>query len=285
MPRLCPSSFWPLGLSGKPFLQVQTIRNSSQVDRPEHPEQSLHHHSCYEMMLVTKGERIVFYDDAEHRVGAGSLVVLPPGQPHCDWGGSKRISHFLLRGDAGTLSADEFGPPAQPLVARLTRPAVFVALVNRMAQEDAGSREGRDVLLRALLVEFLVLLRRDLLASAESPEAHRERQMRRLRSILAGWEDNAIESFSVKAVAQGAFMSQSAFSRRFRKLKGESPKQFQIRQRIESAKRLLRDTDWSATEIATRLGYRTPLYFYRQFKRQTGMTATEFRNRKSTPHA
>ena len=46
--------------------------------------------------------------------------------------------------------------------------------------------------------------------------------------------------------------------------------------RIQAAKRLLKDPLHSAAEIAHMVGYESPNYFARAFKKKTGMTPTEY---------
>lgn len=63
-----------------------------------------------------------------------------------------------------------------------------------------------------------------------------------------------------------------------RRALGQSTKQFIQNRRIEEAKRLLRYTDLSVTDIAEHLNYDTATYFVRAFSRQTGTTPLQFRS-------
>ena len=57
-----------------------------------------------------------------------------------------------------------------------------------------------------------------------------------------------------------------------------SIKSYQAKERIREAKRLLQDTGFSITDIAYELHYASSQKFAAQFRKVTGMTATEFRN-------
>ncbi|RJW55721.1 helix-turn-helix domain-containing protein, partial [Lachnospiraceae bacterium OM02-3] len=48
--------------------------------------------------------------------------------------------------------------------------------------------------------------------------------------------------------------------------------------RMEAAKSTLRNTDIPASEIAALVGYEDPRYFYKVFKKYTGLTPTEYRS-------
>ena len=46
---------------------------------------------------------------------------------------------------------------------------------------------------------------------------------------------------------------------------------------MEAAKSTLKNTDIPASEIASLVGYEDPRYFYKVFKKYTGLTPTEYR--------
>ena len=57
--------------------------------------------------------------------------------------------------------------------------------------------------------------------------------------------------------------------------------QYITRIRIEQAQRLLNESDLKVGEIAGRVGLSDPRYFNTVFKRQVGMTPSEYRERRS----
>ncbi|MCR4741792.1 MAG: AraC family transcriptional regulator [Treponema sp.] len=48
--------------------------------------------------------------------------------------------------------------------------------------------------------------------------------------------------------------------------------------RIEKAKKLLKTSNLTINEIASKCGYKTEYHFMRQFKEQTACTPTQYRN-------
>ena len=53
-------------------------------------------------------------------------------------------------------------------------------------------------------------------------------------------------------------------------------RRYVIKARIERAKHLLATTDLTAQQVAERVGFKNPYYFYRLFKRKAGITAGAF---------
>lgn len=56
-----------------------------------------------------------------------------------------------------------------------------------------------------------------------------------------------------------------------------SPMQYILMNRINNAVSLLETTDYNVNEISTIVGYENPLYFSRLFKKQKGVSPTEYR--------
>lgn len=82
---------------------------------------------------------------------------------------------------------------------------------------------------------------------------------------------------SLNDVANQVGLSSSHFSAVFSRESGETFKEYLTRARIEKAKELLKMTELKAFEVAYQVGYKDPHYFSAVFKRQTGLTPSEFR--------
>ncbi len=72
-------------------------------------------------------------------------------------------------------------------------------------------------------------------------------------------------------------MSRTAFSKLFTSVVGETPSSYLRRGQIESAKRLLAETDLSMNRIAYKCGFGTRTTFFRTLKRLVGMTPLAYR--------
>jgi two-component system response regulator YesN len=89
------------------------------------------------------------------------------------------------------------------------------------------------------------------------------------------------EAISVKDVAEAVCISESYFKSVFKKSSGSSYSEYLTTIRMDQAKNLLNTTDKSVTEIAFDVGYQTPNSFSTLFKKQTGMTPTQYKNAKN----
>lgn len=88
------------------------------------------------------------------------------------------------------------------------------------------------------------------------------------------------ENLTIANLAQRFGMSPNYFSFAFKKELNCSAVSCITKVRLQKAKELLAGTDLSAADIAQRVGYRESQYFFRVFKRNTGMTPLQYREQK-----
>lgn len=83
--------------------------------------------------------------------------------------------------------------------------------------------------------------------------------------------------FGIDSIASTLGVDRSTLSRHFRKETGVTLIQYLISMRIQNAITLLRGSDLSVAEIASRCGYGDAGYFRRVFRQRMGQTPSEFR--------
>lgn len=96
--------------------------------------------------------------------------------------------------------------------------------------------------------------------------------------ILGYIKDNLDKSLSVSQLAEKIGMDSRQFHYLFLKRMGICPKKYLIQCKINHAKRLLEDENYSITRISGMVGYEDPLHFSRIFKKNTGISPSHYRN-------
>lgn len=84
---------------------------------------------------------------------------------------------------------------------------------------------------------------------------------------------------SVDQIADHVGLSKRSLIRRFHRVLGRTPEEELHRVRMELAKTLLVETDLSVSKISERVGYLSPEYFIRVFRRECDMTPKEYHRR------
>ena len=98
-----------------------------------------------------------------------------------------------------------------------------------------------------------------------------------LKPALEYIYENKGESVTQKQMAQLCHISTSHFSRLFTKEIGEGFSSFLARQKVEWSKQLLQKTELSVNQISDELGFSTPGYYIKTFKRYESLTPAVYR--------
>lgn len=103
------------------------------------------------------------------------------------------------------------------------------------------------------------------------------------RQLAAGarfMREHAFQPININDVSRAAGMSRRVFERRFLAQVGRPPKAEVLRLRLERAKALLADTDWSLAQIAERTGFKYGEYLHTVFTQKVGISPGRFREQK-----
>jgi AraC family transcriptional regulator len=99
----------------------------------------------------------------------------------------------------------------------------------------------------------------------------------KVRMVTRWMGEHLTDPFSLAVLANLVGMSEFHFNRLFKKAMGMPPSQYQIKLRIEVARRMLRETSVSVVTIANDVGYANPSHFSQLFRKETGFTPSGYR--------
>ena len=106
--------------------------------------------------------------------------------------------------------------------------------------------------------------------------------VQRINKVVAYINNHLDETLDLKTLANEAALSDFHFHRIFKALKGEAIGGYITRLRLEATARLLRYTALTIEEIAFNIGYETSASLSKAFKKQYGISPTEYRRNKDT---
>jgi AraC family transcriptional regulator len=92
--------------------------------------------------------------------------------------------------------------------------------------------------------------------------------------------ENVAEEFNLDRLAAQVGLSKFYFNRLFKKTMSVSPSHHQINLRMDAARQLLRETKKSVVEIALDVGYANPSHFAQLFRRETGLSPSDYRQQR-----
>lgn len=241
--------------------------------------------NVYEICYVDRGSAEWWSDDTLYQVGPGTLFINWPGEWH---GGDNAMLHpcevfwVQIHLDRQTplptlspaLSDDivqrfhsmtcRFFPASDPIR------GYFQQILDEHRQPE---RPYAALSARSALHGLLAGVIRDHDRQAATPQSDG------IRAALAWMDAHLAEHFTVEQAAQAANMSTGYFHRRFVEEIGYPPGEYRMRRRIHVAKHHLRENHQTITDIGYKVGFSSSQYFATVFKKLTGLTPGEYRER------
>jgi AraC-like DNA-binding protein len=257
-----------------------------------------HHHPDYELTLTMNSRGKRYIGDSICEYGDNDLVLVPPDLPHT-WASNKSIDAgspqeaivVWFSGDWARRLAD-CCPEYEPLRRLLRRGACGLAftaeaaLAVRQRIPALLSHAPRERLSAVLDVLYELAKLADAnaipLASAKSfnqrpagkPSGHEPEHINRVLSLV---DAHFAERLTLAELAKAAMLSERTLNRYFVQHLGESAGRYLSRVRIGHACRMLIDTSWPISTIASRSGFPNVANFNRQFRAFKNTTPNEYR--------
>lgn len=146
-------------------------------------------------------------------------------------------------------------------------------MVDRMLLEFQNKSDGWRTMLQSSFMTLVVTLSRlyDFNGSFKEPD------IINIAIAISYIENHFTEDISLQLLAKLSHYSERHFTRIFNETYHTTPINYIISLRIRSACKLLRESPVSVCEIASRCGFNNSNYFSRIFRKQLGITPTQYR--------
>ena len=287
-------------LEGKPWPRKYVFADLDfpfmMFDQVGHPELGLHTHEDFsELVVVHHGRGIHITEVGEYPISAGDVFFVTGELAH----GYRDVddlwvldvvydTSFMLRGMQDISRVPGYFALFH-LEPRYRRQHWFESRLHlppdRLDQlldmlEDVSSTvrlkaPGYEFRTRLQFLEVVCFLCEQY-ANSPNPAT---RSLILMDDIIHFIESNYAEPITLQELTQRAGMAERTLHLLFNEATGVSPIEYLIRTRVARASDMLRTTRLTITEIAFRSGFQDSNYFARQFKRITGMTASDYRRR------
>lgn len=151
--------------------------------------------------------------------------------------------------------------------------------IIQLITEERFYRELQEV---TTLSEMEELLYRDTEQVMEYLDGKRQKHGNKVVGEARNYAEAKLydPELSLRTVAAAVYSNESYLSRAFKKEQGINLIEYILQRRIEESIVLMNTTDLKVYEIAEKVGFRDPHYFSICFKKQVGITVTEFRARR-----
>ncbi len=249
-----------------------------------------HYHDEYELHLIVETRGKVFVGDYIGHFEPGHLVLTGPRLPH-NWistdvpsGGVALRDVVLQFSDAPLRQAAEVLTElaeAMPLLERARHGIEFFGVSASVRERMELVHQGRGLRRLAAFAELLGELARctdyRLLSTVQLQSHDDDATLAQISSIVDYITEHLAEPFSMTDVCARLGVSESQFSRRFRRTTGNTFTDFVNHVRINRACQLLMESDRYVTNICYDAGFNNVANFNRRFLQIKGMTPKQFR--------
>lgn len=231
----------------------------------------------WQLLYVCSGKAHFYIGDQDVIVTAGNMVLYQPKQVmHYEYFGKDKPevywTHFTGSEVRNILKKYEI--PLDTNVFYAGNSPTYAYLFKEMILELQTCRFGYEELLSMYLEQIFILVQRSRMDRQPAVSSHIQEEMGIAKRYF---QEHYNEDINIEEYAQSRNMSISWFLRNFRQATGKSPMQYILNIRISNAVSLLESTDYNVTEIAAIIGYDNPLYFSRIFKKQKGVSPSDYR--------
>ena len=232
----------------------------------------------YQLLYICRGAgAIEFKRGKPIALSAGSLVILHPGEWHRYRPNPKIGWSEAYIGFGGDFCTRILRPPFFPKPPVLLHIPVGGAFERELMSlvDDIQSTSTEQPYSLAMRTASLLATAFERTADAK-PENTSNKSIRKAQVYIA---HHLPEIIDFPALARQSKMSYALFRKRFKAYSGMAPLEFQLTLRIRRAASLLLNTELPISLIARDTGFRSPWYFSRFFRQETGSSPTEYRSR------
>jgi len=249
-----------------------------------------HYHEEYELHLIVATSGKAFIGDWIGQFKPGHLVLTGPRLPH-NWisldlpqGGVALRDRVIQFPHAPLAHAAESIPELaeiMPMLERAKHGIEFFGISDRAAVHFDRVRATHALERFAAFMAFLTDLAhcRDyqLLSSVQIQSSEDDATLDQINAVVYQVTKNLAHAMTVADYARQLDMTESRFSRLFRRATGNTFVDFVNRVRINRACQLLMESDRYITQICYDVGFNNVANFNRRFLEIKGMTPRDFR--------
>lgn len=253
-----------------------------------------HYHATYEIYYLLEGERIYFIKDQSYPIQKGDIVLIPPNTLHKTMTkGSNDHERLLISFDRTCLDHLLAQMPSinwfqlfdecQPVLRfKLNERQLLQEHLFKINTIFNQNEPDSTYYTQVLILELLILLNRFSTKNLIEEKVIHSSTHLRVFEIVRFINSNYMTSITLNSLSAQFYISTYYLSRLFKEVTGFSFSDYLNQIRLLEAKKLLRYSNFSITQLSELVGFESSTHFGRAFKKSTGITPSQYR-KNSTP--
>ncbi len=230
-----------------------------------------HNHAFFEMHIIISGSIVYRFNDRDVTVVGGQLMFIPPHVIHCIPYQSEDFEKMTVAFEAaGELQSILYDKRKRAIDASDDAKESLNFIFRRAKNKTLCS----ELLIKNRLCEIIYTVAETAVTKPISPAVAYDTRIVKAKKYI---EDNSHIFLSCDEVARYCNLSAKQLGRLFIQYEGVSLLAFIHGQKIEDAKKMIRDTDELFETISEKLGFSSVNYFGKFFTKHMGITPGDYR--------
>ena len=262
----------PLKINNCGYYRVHT----TPVIETPHPEGR----NDYQLLYIASGKGYFYFKGSENAtvVTKGNMVLFRPKEPqvYYYYAVDKTEVYWVhFTGWKVEEYLDRYELPKEENVFFTGVSPDYPWIYNQIIRELQLQRENYEDMIRLFLRHIFLTINRYIKEGKQT----KNDTINDIERAVHYFNENYSKPISIEQYASEHLMSVNWFIHNFKNVMKAPPMQYIVSLRIAAAKGYLENSNKNITEIAYTVGYDNALYFSRLFKKYTGMTPSEYRER------
>lgn len=245
-----------------------------------------HYHQAGELMQVLEGRIRLLIGTAYRECEKGDIIFLPPSVAHEVLG---LTPDAAIRGivfdfsliDAPKVLADfnEIFNRSQGQQYVITRRDAVCGELHGYIENIMSVYGTFSAGSRIKIVSNLLLIMGVYINAFSLEVSVHDKNYRKLKPVLDYIEEHYVDKISISELSEIIHVCDAHLIREFKNVTGETPAQYIINLRIESAIKLLSVGELSMSEIAEKTGFGSDTYMVRIFRQKLNTTPSKYKSK------
>lgn len=247
-------------------------------------KKSNHYHDCHQILFVQNGTVEVYVNKTKHIVTSGNIAIFSRYENHSINVISDDYERFVLQINPFIENRE-----SKVYSLFLNRPSgfnnifdvsqfqyefkqIFLKILDETESENLMASEMQNLLINQIVIMLYRLFPGNF-------AAFEDEKFDLIFEIQRRFETNYSQQYTLNGLAKEYCISVSTLLHQFKRVTGFSVFEYLHSCRMASAKYYLAKTHLSICEIIEKCGFTDNSNFSRSFKKKTGLTPSQFRNK------
>lgn len=237
-----------------------------------------HAHAFSELFLILEGKGQFLVNGTYYEVHKNDLVIVNPQVEHTEVSLESSPLEYIVLGIDGLQFSDKKGSRIPFPFLRIPKASDRIRhYIELLLDEVQREHSGHDAICQSLLNIILILiLGHKNIGISVSASRNISSECAAARSYI---DTHFRDPLTLEDLAEVAHQNKYYIAHAFKEAFGISPIRYLTERRVDEAKYLLMDTDYTIGEICGIAGFSSVSVFSQTFKRITSLTPNEYRKR------